>query len=362
MVDQREKQAGKSQDNRIDYSLVLAPGVKENPVSYLEDIPKNYKAIFNVILGIYNTTQRNHIYPSLEYICEKTKLSLATVKRCLKFLSSKGLLSKFQRGFNKTNCYRVHPMFLDAEVRKELRFVFRCFYYIPIALLMVVPVWGDIVNQRKHYIFERVSSYKENRNLNNKNLPNPPNAQSRVFAKSTGGKSQKGGGCIRKERIKRMDPRDYKNIERLNLTEAGVIKLSAFPPQAIAAAMIRLQGITKPVDDIFRFVFAVSRQWCEERGEKPNFRETSHLLREKGYTFDSPSIDAENPCVLKAKPTADKEKNRTDQTLATMTAKREISAEREEAAQRELRDKAESGDIWAQLLLGISKPEENIRL
>lgn len=321
-----KKQAKKSRRGIIDETLILAPDVKENPISYLEDLPSSPKAVFDVLLGIYNTTTINWIFPSREYIAKKTKLSLATVKRCLRLLESKGFLSKYQAGFNKSNTYKVHPMFGDADTRKELRFVFRCFYFIPIALLMVFPEWSNVVNQRKHYVFERVSRYEENRNNNNNTLPNPPDTKSPGFAGSAGGKSQKdrglrreGGVNIRKESVRRMDPRDYKHIERLNLTEAGVIKLSAFPPEAIAAAIIKLRGVTKPVDDIFRFVFAVSKQWCEGKGFKPNFRETSHLLREKGLSFESPSIDSQNPCVLKANSAASNEKKRTNEALASCT-------------------------------------------
>lgn len=358
MPDQVENQAQISQDRRIDFSLTLASEVQQNPISYLEDLSRTDKEIFNVLLGIYNTTYVNLIYPSLQYISKKSKKSLATVKRCTKLLASKGFISKIQSGFNKSNHYKVHPMFLDENVRKELRFVFKCFYFIPIALLMVVPGWSSIQKEHKHYIFQRVSSYKEKRNKVNNNLPNPPTTQSRGFSGALGGRSQKGGGSIRKERIKRMDPRDYKNIERLNLTEAGVIKLSAFPPEAIAHALTRLKGLTKPVDDIFRFIFAVSKQWCEGKDIKPNFRETHFLLREKGYTFETPSVDAENPVVLASTPVAQKDKGRTDEIIADLRKPREITPEQDAAAQDKLKQQAESGDIWTRLILGLSKPAE----
>ena len=356
MTVQVKKQREFPQSGCIDHSLSLAPHVQENAISYIENLSTTDKEIFNVLIGIYMTTKYSRIHPSLDYIAEKTNKSLATVKRATKRFSEDGLLSKHQSGFNKSNFYRLHPMFEDKNVRKELRFVFRCFYFIPIALLMSVPGWSNVENQRKHYIFSRVSSYQEKRNKVNNNLPNPPITKSPGFSGAPGRKSQKGGGDIRKERIKRMDPRDYKNIERLNLTEAGVIKLSAFPPEAIAAAMIRLQGLTKPVDDIFRFVFAVSKQWCEGKGIKPNFRESTFLLKEKGYSFDTPSIDAESPVVMKKRPDSTKEKNRTDQVIAQLTKKREISPEREVAAQEQLKAQVADGDIWTQLILGLANP------
>lgn len=313
-----------SQDLRINSGLSLATHIQQNPISHLEDLSKRDKSTLNVLLGIFSTTHINYIFPSLEYISKKTKSSISTVKRSLRRLCESGFISKHQRGFNLTNQYQVHPMFLNPDVRKELRFVFRCFYFIPISLLTAIPGWAQIEKDRKHYVFHKkaldqrklsLTSYQEKRsNLNNKTLN--VNVNVRTTSLSRDKDPQRGKHkpthSSRQERVKTMEVRDYKNIERLNLTRAGEIKLTCFPPEAIEHAYGVLRTFTKKIDDPYKLLWVMAKKYCDENGIKPNQREMFRLMESEGVKITDVGVDPEKPYILKAK----------SETLTNVTNKR----------------------------------------
>lgn len=324
---------------------ILAPYISADPIAALEDLfTKTEQRIFYHVVKFTNFT--HHICPSQITIAKNSGFCRKTVNETLGKFKELGFIS-WNRRFNNSNIYHLHPMFWQPTVRKSLRFMFKTFYFLNIAILYGhQPLPGQIVPQE--YIFSGRLQYKEIRNIYIYDRAKAPTSKDRISS----GSDQKTKNLNARRGVK-MEPKDLKRIKSLNLTKAGAIKLSAFPPEAWEYALTEIRKHDKPISDLFKFTWILCKRYCEANNVFQNHREVSRTLKREGVGFEEDGLVSTAPCVLEPLSLVDtKPKNGMYATFRGIEPRPQISVEREVEARQELIDMANSGNEWAKILLG----------
>ncbi len=324
---------------------ILAPHISADPVAALEDLfTKTEQKIFHHVVKFTNFS--HHICPSQITIAKNTGFCRKTVNVALKKFRELGFIS-WNRRFNNSNIYHLHSMFWQPAVRKSLRFIFKTFYFLNVAILYGhQPLPGQIVPQE--YIFSGRLHYKEIRNIYIYDRAKAPTSKDRIIS----GSDEKTKVSNARRGVK-MEPKDLKRIKSLNLTKAGVIKLSAFPPEALEYALIEIRKHDKPISDVFKFVWTLCKRYCENNNHYQDHREVSRILKREGVGFEEDGLVSTVPCILEPALLIDtKPKNGMYATFRGIPPRPEISPEHEAESRKKLIDMAESGNEWAKILLG----------
>lgn len=256
------------------------------------------KDVLNYIIAYDN--MYGTIYVSQDRIAAFLGISREHVNRIIAYLCELGLLGKIYRHFQ--TCLYYLPKFLkDFEVRETLRSVYSACKYLPISVLMSL---GDEmkclssmigVNQFNNtpYI-EVLENSREDRSranvshnkYNNKDYVNNTTTTSHVLEKSSRGREARTGVG-----------HDRKYIKGLNLTDAGAIKLMAYPKEAFDYALESLQKSTVPIKQPFILFSKICFNYCREKGLFADHGFVFSELRRRGLDKDSPGVDLQNPYI-----------------------------------------------------------------
>jgi len=93
----------------------------------------------------------------------------------------------------------------------------------------------------------------------------------------------------------RDNKRPNHHIKGLNLTEAGWIKLMAYPPPAIQAACEAMRSHKGDILQPFTFFSRLCFNYCKANKLQPDWGLCFNELRSKGYDKDAIGVDWENP-------------------------------------------------------------------
>jgi hypothetical protein len=275
------KSLGVNATELYDYLLTNVKGKARKALSYL--------------LAVSN--KHHTIYVSQSTIARKIGSCRETANRAVAYLARMGIITKRYR--HMTTClYGIHPTFLDPEVRDELKTLFKCFFFLNISLLTSLGFRNEQL-EKDSYIYRQKSSQTE---MSHKEIIRNNNI--RLY--TTGNHKPPGGlspGLAQSDRSfvnKSTCPRRgimTKRIKTLKLTRAGEIKVSPFPPQAIAEADKQLRNHNKPVKDIFRLYTTFCRAYCEQHGLKIEWRNMFSQLTREGFDNDAPGINPKDPYI-----------------------------------------------------------------
>lgn len=271
-------------------SYAFAPYASDDLVDAIEN---NYT---RTELRILNEVVKYLNFGILIFIAQATiakilGLSRKTVNEALQKFKRDGLLA-WKRRFNNSNIYEPHPLFRHRKVRKELRFTFKIFYFLSVTILCnYSPLPGEMVPQ--DYIFSRGLHYKENRNYFISDRTKTTRLKKEFVSDS-----DKKTKVSNARRGVKMEPKDLKRIKSLNLTRAGEIKLSAFPPEAFEYALIEIRKHDKPISDLFKFTWMLCKRYCENNNHYQDHREVSRILKREGVGFEEDGLVRTDPCIL----------------------------------------------------------------
>jgi hypothetical protein len=90
-------------------------------------------------------------------------------------------------------------------------------------------------------------------------------------------------------------PNSY--IKGLNLTEAGAIKLMAYPPGALEAALREMRSHKGEIRDPFVFFSRLCLNYCKDNEIVPDWAICFNTLRSRGFEKDSVGADKSNPLL-----------------------------------------------------------------
>jgi hypothetical protein len=266
----------------------LPPEIAANPVQWIED---NFKGtqlkVFHEIIKHFNFSHK--VFPSQIGIAKRLGIRRETVNRAMAKLSRLGFIGWFRR-FNQSNIYQINHIFRDPIIRRELRFMFRIFYFIPLSIALLTPFVNSESPPKykfdNEYIFKKKSHYQENRNILHSFLPKKPGPKS----------DPKPGGEAR--RGKTMEVKDPAIVKELNLTRAGEIKLAVFTQEAKDWAMQELRKYGKPIGNVFGYYWTLCKQYHEAHNIAFDKKESFRALNRAGIGIEEPGVDPNTPCLL----------------------------------------------------------------
>jgi predicted transcriptional regulator len=319
------------------------------------------REVFHELLKYYNLSGR--VYASQITISEKLGIRRETVNKILQDLKAKGFID-WKRRMLTSNIYYLNPIFKDPEARKELRHTFKCFYFLPILILMPTltaqPVARDTV--KNIYIF---SSSNKTHKQENRNIKVLTSTTKRPSSESDGGSK-----VVRKGRD--MEIKRPSLLKALNFSRAGQIKVAIFPQEAQNSALAQLRSWRKPlvVSKVFGLYWSLCKQYCDTNKIYYDTKESLRNLKAEGLGFEVDCLDEQTPYSLSESHKG--ESGSQDKAAASGTFVRpktgpyaeaqvpasrlDISPERDMAAKLEMtKNLLEDNEYteWTQALLGI---------
>lgn len=263
---------------------------------FITNIKGKTRDALSYVLALSNKNRT--IYVSQSRIARKIGSCRETANRAMGYLAELGLITKKYRHM-MTCLYTIHPTFLDPEVRDELKTMFKCFYFLNLSFLGSFGLRNTQL-EKDSYIFSKKSSsapemsHKEFIRNNNIRLYSSPQGVSP--GKNDPGRTISDRSLVNLDRNPRRGTMT-KRIKTLKLTRVGEIKLSPFPPEAIAEANKQLAKHTKPVKDIFRLYWTFCDAYCKQHNIKVGWREMFAQLEREGFSKDDPGINARDPYI-----------------------------------------------------------------
>jgi hypothetical protein len=248
--------------------------------------------------------RHSDIYIRQDTIAAKLGYRRESINRALGALQELGLIKLLYR--HMTSCkYKIASAFFNFEVRSELRHIYKCLFFIPIAFLMPYLQGVDHPLVKDSYIYSKKHGYSNkshNEIIRIYNIPRENNPLVRVADRWRAS----GGGSGNKKWISAggkespMEVVQLSRVKSLNLTPAGMIKLSGFPPEARDQAMRELRSHKGSVGDIFRYYSTLCHRYCKERGIVVPWKMIFAALEREAFHRDSPGLDAQQPLIYES--------------------------------------------------------------
>lgn len=299
------------------------------------------KSLLNLFILFSNRFER--VYFTQSYVAEKLGIRRETANRLIAKLCKLGILVKEYRHMTSCNYY-LDKVFNNLDLRSALKPFYWACKYLPITLLMSL---GDEMkslnsmigvnqwNQRKyverydredekpglermsHEIYSKDKYISTDNNSNSKFLSYPTTPGHTKSNSSDEEQASKVEIVKKHFEVSRTDEenlpksrsrslnRPNHHIKGLNLTEAGCIKLMAYPPSAIQAACEALRSHKGSVLQPFTFFSRLCFNYCKANHLQPDWGLCFNELRSKGYDKDAVGVDLENPYLYYTQEEAD---------------------------------------------------------
>lgn len=228
------------------------------------------------------------MYMTQDYIARCAGVSRQYVNGVIRALCGAGILVKRYR--HMTSCvYRVSNYFWRPAVRGVLSPLFKAFRTLSLALLTQYNIQGDIellynntdpVVLRSWRLRECPTSMLSAAHF--KTVGQSTRIKERL-QKARESSMKKLGGTIQNlltncEITPQPIPQYIRDIDEISLTKWGQITLTAYPPDAIAAARTRFANATKPLSSPFRFFEWCALEYCNRHTISPQWKFRDELM------------------------------------------------------------------------------------
>ena len=251
-----------SQQNPLK-SNQIHPWTELDPVGELEKRTPLKRRIFNKLMWMERCWKI--VEPSQEYIARKVGCSREYVNKCIKEFIDEGWVSSIYR-HRHTSIYMVNDFFKQPHIRKKLAHLLPAIVCFSLSLLQS-NMGLSHQSSSSHHINKYFNKYIS---IANSYIYNP------IYVVS------------KKEMVMN---KSLPNVKGLNLTRYGKIRLSVYPPEAIAYAETELakgRDIRSPLG----FVHSKCKEWCIKHGRKIEWG-NKYKFMEEGETFheDEPQVE-----------------------------------------------------------------------
>jgi len=261
------------------------------------------RGLLDFMIGASNCLREMHFTQS--YIAKKLGITREHTNRLLAKARKLGIVSSEYR--HMTSCiYTLHHAFKDIDVRNSLKHLYKSCYYLPLSILMSL---GDEmkslssmigINQfnQKQYVEESNTNsgmshkYEPNNKVIYNYLSTRLNTTSNSACNKPPPAERDRSGDIKSlksgyEAPPRSSRRQNSHIKGLNLTEAGCIKLLAYPPSAIQAGLTALRSHKGEIRDPFVYFSKICLDYCKDNKIRVDWGICFNELRRKGYEKDA---------------------------------------------------------------------------
>lgn len=242
---------------------VLNGVIAQDPNRYVKGLSKGKMRVLQFLFKFSKT------YPGIAYfshytIAEKVKLSYGYVGEIMQELEKDGWFVSYQR-WNDSKWYKFCTHIKDGS------FLTRTLAYLSLAIL-----WSsNAVSREKYDLNTQNGSFISYRNVS---------VRESISTRATEEKRSKESSM---SKIDVLTPA-IKGLKNISLTEAGKIKLIAFPEEAILKADLALANhrVAKPMG----FFIATCKKYCAAHGIPIEWEKARIALMAHGYDYDSPEI------------------------------------------------------------------------
>lgn len=266
-----------------------------DPELFFEKMTKAERTAFDRLIAVWKK-EGNNFSLSNERLANIMGCSGATVNRWKARWIEHGLLSSeavFAISYGpktrqKPNCYSLSPYFKSDDIVSTLGHLLPSLKLLALALLTVFNLYSShgLVDKLKYnnlYIRRDIRTLS----INNNGLA------WRIVERS-GRMSLCPDDVI---------PMHVRSIKELSLTQAGQMRLSAYPGSAITYARNGMRRTKKFLKNPFAYFVAMCEQYCKECDIKPDWKLVELTKQVFGWKSDSPmlkslAVNAKVPCKI----------------------------------------------------------------
>jgi hypothetical protein len=302
---QNQAQSRRQSENKKYFSAPMIP--HEEIIAKTEALSGVDYKLMGYLLAFSN--KHSDIYIRQDTIAAKLGYRRESINRSLGRLQEWGLIKLWYR--HLTSCkYKIAAAFFNSEVRMELRHIYKCLFFLPIAFLMPWLQGIDHPLVKDSYMYSKKHGYANKSQEEIIRIYNLPRENTRFGHIAARGESHRGESGNKKWIIvsgkERRPMKDalFSRIKSLNLTPAGIIKLSAYPAEARDHAMNELRMHKGSVGDIFRFYSSLCYRYCKERNIPILWKTIFSALDQNGFHRESPGLDEKEPVLYHPAPAA----------------------------------------------------------
>jgi hypothetical protein len=261
------------------------------------------RGLLDFMIGASNCLREMHFTQS--YIAKKLGITREHTNRLLAKARKLGIVSSEYR--HMTSCiYTLHHAFKDIDVRNSLKHLYKSCYYLPLSILMSL---GDEMKSLSSMIginqFNQKQYVEESNTNSGMSHKYEPNNKVIYNYLSTRLNTTSNSACNKPPPAERDRTGDIKSkksrlnshIKGLNLTEAGCIKLLAYPPSAIQAGLTALRSHKGEIRDPFVYFSKICLDYCKDNKIRVDWGICFNELRRKGYEKDAVGVDVKEPLL-----------------------------------------------------------------
>lgn len=257
--------------NQAFYSArpIISDCVTKDPVAFFtNECTPTQRKIFGRMLAIANCCPE--LYFTQSYIAKKIGCVRETVNRLLRPFEELGLISSNFR-YKTSNQYQISPYFEDLNVRRILKPIFKCLYWLPLSILLsreVRSVQECHTSNLYIYISQLNSKLAYNINCRIVSL-----AMSRIREAELADERDR----LRRGIVKK------KVVQSLNVTPLGAAKLLAFSSKAHEYAIGEFAQCTQLPDNIFATYVGLCLNYSNNHNLIPDWTLAYREMRKLGY-------------------------------------------------------------------------------
>ena len=213
------------------------------------------------------------IYCTQSYIARKSGCTRETANRVLLELESEGIIASNYR-HKRSSLYKVSEYFRDLNVRKLLKDLIPCLYWLPLAMLMAREVRSmEICHTSNLYIYISQLNNKLAYSITGRIMSL---AETRIRNAERETKLDR----LRRGVVKK------KVVQSLNVTPLGAAKLLAFSQQAREHGISELVQCKKLPDNIFATYVALCLSYSQMHQLIPDWTLAYREMRKLGYVSE----------------------------------------------------------------------------
>lgn len=278
----------------------------DDPVLFISYLPDSYKRVFEILVTFSN--YYTSIYVRQDTIAKKVGISREYCNKILQFFKAHGLIGTYLRF--KTSClYQLSVVFYDQRMRSYLSTIIKDFKWISWTVLLFSIIRSEelsaiqftLTNINSYFIYKSFSKNSYNLDYNIKvkrqyNLQRQSNSAQAVSASSYNLHNPSTKKIEKRKRIgaymSELISPALRTLKSLNLTQAGQVKLSAYPDDAIrwADATIAIRNKKSPISQPFSYFNSLCMSYCSDKKLAPQWNHVKKLIAALGIKADEPLL------------------------------------------------------------------------
>ncbi len=272
----------KSQQHVLKGNIKISASVplEKNPIGLIRALNHKQQRFLDMLLRFYKAY--GVVTLSHKTMAKRVGVCISTIKRYIIFFENLGLIKTFYRHL-KTLIIDVTDILFRPHVRTALAVLFRCLAFTFSLQLLASPAF-EIRPLKVAPDHDELLININGVNFINSTVCSVGESSSYVCACAREGQTadKKTENCTEHTKKEREAmtvngiPDYIREISCMKLTDAGQIKLSAFPVEAIeyATKTMKMAGNKR---DPFRWFFKVCNDFCKESNIQPDWKRKSFL-------------------------------------------------------------------------------------